>query len=165
MRFPFGTIARRSVIASVSVGLAASAIIALPAAATATEQGPGVRATAAASHSTAQEKSERQMYVFLTEYQAAVDGTGDLKTPQMVRNDYLTKDCETRLSSWEEKEKADGVFQSAELPKDFTTRYEGSGAGHATIAVTYTWDDGDTSEVWYQVQLDTLRVAQVSAAQ
>lgn len=95
---------------------------------------------------------------FWDQYKSAVLGTNPDMNPREVRNEFLTADLNAELDAWADQNGADPVFRAQNVPTGRTVRYEGSGAGHATVIVTQQWGDGSTSDVWYRVPLDGSRI-------
>ncbi|GAB7188567.1 hypothetical protein ATKI12_8398 [Kitasatospora sp. Ki12] len=113
---------------------------------------PAVPARAAAT------TPEAQVNTFFREYRRAVLDTKD-RSPAEVRAHYLTADLNKKLDAWAEANDADPVFRAQNVPRDWSTRYEGSGAGHTTIVLTERWGGGQSQDVWYSVDLGTLVIS------
>jgi hypothetical protein len=146
---------RKALIAVTAVVLMGSAALATPAlAATSSHTGP----VAVSPHQTGAETAVSNM---LTDYITSIESGSPDFTPEQVRETYLTPECNDRLHAWEAVQHADGVLQAQNIPVSWTTRYEGSGAGHTTVVVTFDWGGGNLSDVWYQVRLSDLRVSDV----
>ncbi|MFE2410138.1 hypothetical protein ACFXDE_17555 [Kitasatospora sp. NPDC059408] len=101
---------------------------------------------------------EARVNTFFREYRRAVLDTKD-QSPAEVRAHYLTAELNRRLDAWAQANDADPVFRAQNVPLDWSTRYEGSGAGHATIVLTEKWGGGTSQDVWYSVRLDTLVIS------
>ena len=44
------------------------------------------------------------------------------------------------------------------MPVSWSTQYGGSGAGHTTVILTEHWRSGETTQIWYQVELSNLTI-------
>ncbi|MFJ8749145.1 hypothetical protein ACIREO_07400 [Streptomyces sp. NPDC102441] len=100
-------------------------------------------------------RAEAQVDTFFLAYRQAVLGQGD-RTPHEVRARYLAPELDSRLDAWAAQHGADPVFRAQNVPADWSLRYEGSGAGHATVVVTEKWGSGATQDVWFAVRLADL---------
>lgn len=109
---------------------------------------------------TAAERSRAEVRVgtFLHDYRQAVLHKGD-RTPAQVRAHYLTHELDRRLGTWARLHDADPVFRAQNVPASWSTRTEGSGAGHTTVIVTEHWRGGAKRDVWYQVRLEDLTIS------
>ncbi|MFJ6852498.1 hypothetical protein ACIQM3_18515 [Streptomyces sp. NPDC091271] len=96
-------------------------------------------------------RAEAQVDAFFRAYRQAVLGRGD-RTPEQVRARYLAAELDTRLDAWAAQHGADPVFRAQNVPTGWSSRYEGSGAGHATVVVTEKWGSGATHDVWFAVR-------------
>lgn len=152
-----GRVRSRALAAAAVAALAASGALAATPAVAATGSHHGA---ASAVRAADQSLAEQRVDALLSDYKAAID-SGDPAAPEQVRASYLTAECNARLHAWEDSEHADGVFQAQNIPVSWTTRYEGSGAGHTSVAVVFDWGGGHTSEVWYQMRLSDLLVSGV----
>lgn len=101
---------------------------------------------------------EAQVNTFFRDYRRAVLDTKD-KSPAEVRAEYLTAELNRELDEWAREHDADPVFRAQNVPLDWSTRYEGSGGGRATIVLTERWGGGAAQDVWYSVGLDTLLIS------
>ncbi|HSA54040.1 MAG TPA: hypothetical protein VLH10_28500 [Yinghuangia sp.] len=95
---------------------------------------------------------------FWDQYKSAVLGTNPYMNPEEVRGEFLTAELNAELDAWAAENGADPVFRAQNVPLDRTVRYEGSGAGHASVVVTQYWGDGSSNDVWYRVPLDGSRI-------
>ncbi|MEV8478107.1 hypothetical protein [Streptomyces sp. NPDC051173] len=120
--------------------------------------------TPSASSVTAAQQSRAEVRVnsFFRDYRQAVLHKGG-STPAQVRARYLTPDLDKRLDAWALKHDADPVFQAQNVPASWTTRYEGSGAGHSTVVLTEHWSGGRSQDVWYSVRLSDLTINDLKA--
>ncbi|MFI1797852.1 hypothetical protein ACH427_10895 [Streptomyces sp. NPDC020379] len=120
--------------------------------------------TRSAPSATAAQQSRAEVRVnsFFRDYRQAVLHKGG-STPAQVRARYLTPDLNKRLDAWALKHDADPVFQAQNVPASWKTRYEGSGAGHATVVLTEHWSGGRSQDVWYAVRLSDLTVNDLKA--
>ncbi|MEU0933159.1 MULTISPECIES: hypothetical protein [unclassified Embleya] len=100
---------------------------------------------------------------FYDQYLSAVNGTNPNMNPTEVRNEFLTPDLNARLDQWAEEHGADPVFRAQNTPQSRDVRYEGSGAGSATVIVTEHFGDS-TIDVWYQVPLAGGRITDLTDA-
>ncbi|MFJ1560759.1 hypothetical protein [Streptomyces mirabilis] len=95
------------------------------------------------------------MNSFFREYRQAVLHKAH-STRAQVRARYLAPDLNKRLDAWALQHDADPVFRAQNVPASWTTRYEGSGAGHSTVVLTERWSGGAKQEVWFSVRLSDL---------
>jgi hypothetical protein len=163
MKVRTGMTARQKAAAAAALAIALGAAVLTgptPALAATAPSGPATQAAQPAQP--ARTRAERQVDALLTQYRSALQGTNPNMGPENVRQEFLTEECNARLHAWEEQEHADGVFRAQNIPVSWGTRYEGSGAGHAAVAVVFHWGSGSTTEVWYQVDLATLRISDVT---
>ncbi|MFI9722070.1 hypothetical protein ACIHFE_20805 [Streptomyces sp. NPDC052396] len=105
----------------------------------------------------ARTRAEARVGSFLTAYRRAVLGQGG--NPRSVRAAYLTADLNRRLDAWARTHRLDPVFRTRTVPVRWSTRYEGSGAGHSFVIVTERLRGGGKREVWYQVRLSSLVIS------
>ncbi|QNA76939.1 hypothetical protein C8250_038285 [Streptomyces sp. So13.3] len=104
----------------------------------------------------------KRVTAFYDQYRAAVEGTNPAMNPREVRNEFLTPALNHKLDAWAETNVADPVFRAQNVPADRSVRYEGSGAGHATVVVTEYWGSGSPTEVWYRAPLDGSRISDLT---
>ncbi|WTW93051.1 hypothetical protein OG216_06520 [Streptomycetaceae bacterium NBC_01309] len=150
---------RKAATIAVASGLLLGAAAAAPALA-ASGSPPGV----AHSHPASDGQTHRvdvvqRVTAFWDQYKSAVLGTNPVMNPEEVRGEFLTPELNAELDAWAEANQADPVFRAQNVPADRTVRYEGSGAGYASVVVTQHWGDGSTNDVWYRVPLDGSRIA------
>ncbi|MFB4419944.1 hypothetical protein C5F59_002485 [Streptomyces sp. QL37] len=98
-----------------------------------------------------QTRAEVRVDAFFRAYRQAVLGRGE-QSPEQVRARYLTPELDTRLDAWAARNGADPVFRAQNVPSGWSSRYEGSGAGHTTVVVTEKWGSGATHDVWFAVR-------------
>ncbi|MYW03925.1 hypothetical protein [Streptomyces sp. SID3343] len=137
---------RRATVVAVAAGFVLSAGAAAPALAASAGSPPAVVQVQQAD-------VVQHVTQFFDQYKSAVEGTNPDMNPQEVRNEFLTPELNARLDAWADQNMADPVFRAQNVPQDRSVRYEGSGAGHATVVVTEYWGDGSSTDVWYQVPL------------
>ncbi|MFD6281848.1 hypothetical protein ACFWFI_40775 [Streptomyces sp. NPDC060209] len=138
----------------VLAALAAAAVVLVtaPAGQVAAHGAASSSGTGAVVHET---RAEAQVGAFFRAYRQAALGRGDL-TPGQVRARYLAPDLDRRLDAWAAQSGADPVFRAQNVPTGWSSRYEGSGAGHATVVLTEKWGSGATQDVWFSVRLADL---------
>ncbi|MFC5721721.1 hypothetical protein ACFP1Z_16230 [Streptomyces gamaensis] len=108
-------------------------------------------------------RAEAQVNFFYKDYRRAIERR-DPVTAKEVRTKYLTQDLNRRLDAWAKLHEADPVFRAQNAPPAWSVRYEGSGAGHATVILTERWGHGPqakSQDVWYAVRLDTLVISDI----
>ena len=133
-----------------AVALAAGLLLGTGAAA-----GPAIAATPAgvSAEQAVRMNAVQRVTAFFDQYVDAVNGTNPNMNPQEVRSEFLTPELDAELTAWAEANQADPVFRAQNTPQDRAVRYEGGGAGLATVVVTEYFEAGDPIEVWYQVPL------------
>ncbi|WP_406296552.1 hypothetical protein OG948_13575 [Embleya sp. NBC_00888] len=98
---------------------------------------------------------------FYDQYLSAVNGTNPDMNPTEVRNEFLTPELNARLDAWAEQHMADPVFRAQNTPQSRDVRYEGSGAGSASVVVTEHFGDS-TIDVRYRVPLSGGRITDLT---
>ncbi|MFE6052528.1 hypothetical protein ACFQ6N_17380 [Kitasatospora sp. NPDC056446] len=144
------------------VGVCAVVLLAGPGLLSAPAQA-GDRTAPNAVAETRASKPVAQVTRFFDQYLEAVNGTNPNMNPTEVRNEFLTPQLNARLDAWAEANDADPVFRAQNVPQSRDVRYEGSGAGHATVVVTEHFG-GSTIDVWYQVPLSGGRITDLRDA-
>jgi hypothetical protein len=149
---------RRATVLAVAAGFVLSAGAAAPALA-ASAGSPGSPPGVVQAH---RADVVQKVTAFFDQYTSAIEGANPNMDPREVRNEFLTPDLDARLDAWADENMADPVFRAQNVPQDRSVRYEGSGAGHATVVVTEYWGDGSSTEVWYQVPLAGGRITDLT---
>ncbi|MEV0191280.1 hypothetical protein AB0I39_22400 [Kitasatospora purpeofusca] len=107
---------------------------------------------------TAQEdpRARRQVEGFISEYHdATLQVHHEGKNTITVRSEYLTPELDEALAAWTEEHGVDPVFRRDEVDKYSAAVDAGSDlAGHEKIVLTMTFEDGTSTDVWYQVRTD-----------
>ncbi|WP_143658025.1 hypothetical protein [Embleya scabrispora] len=148
---------RRTAVVAVTAGLLLAGGLAAPALA--------AEASPPGSHQAARQIGVvEKVTAFYDQYLDAINGTNPNMDPTEVRNEFLTPELNARLDDWAEENMADPVFRAQNTPESRDVRYEGSGAGHATVIVTEHFGDGSTIDVWYRVPLDGGRISDLKDA-
>ncbi|MEK2494188.1 hypothetical protein WN990_32035 [Kitasatospora purpeofusca] len=122
------------------------------------QAGTGTVAAPAAAASHRQTAPERTVTQFFTEYRDATLGqhSEGLNTFD-VRKRFLTTELDDALTVWGSDHQADPVFRGQVVPNGCTWRTaDTSPEGHSTVVLTQTFDDGTTSDVRYQVNLESM---------
>ncbi|NLU69364.1 hypothetical protein [Streptomyces sp. HNM0574] len=88
-------------------------------------------------------------------------GEGDTNRAEKLRQDTVREDYLLKLEQWEDRNGADGVLRSQDVPVGFDVAYDGSGAGHSWTIVTLKWDGGDQPDTKLHVQTD-LKTGKIS---
>jgi hypothetical protein len=101
-------------------------------------------------------RGQQQVDSFFSQYLTAVNGQNQDETPVDVRNEYLTAQLNQQLDQYQQTFDADPVFRSQNVPVSWSTQYGGSGAGHTTVILTENWGSGQSTQIWYQVDLSDL---------
>ncbi|WP_033825590.1 hypothetical protein [Kitasatospora sp. MBT63] len=119
---------------------------------------PAAAPAAAVAHR--QTRPEAQVTLFFSDYRDAVlQQHSEGKSTVDVRKEYLTPELDDALTEWSATHQKDPVFRSQNVPNGCTWRTaDTSPEGHSTVILTQTWDDGTTTDVWYQVRLDGLLI-------
>ncbi|UGQ12624.1 hypothetical protein LO772_03125 [Yinghuangia sp. ASG 101] len=144
---------RKAAAITLGAGLLATVVAASPAlAAEGSLSGAGVGVVR-----TEQADVVHRVTAFWDQYKSAVLGTNPVMNPEEVRGEFLTAELNTELDAWAAEHGADPIFRAQNVPADRSVRYEGSGAGHASVVVTQYWGDGTSNDVWYRVPLDGSR--------
>ncbi|WP_034087689.1 hypothetical protein [Streptacidiphilus albus] len=153
---------RGAVVGSCTITLLAGAgLFTLPAqAAPAT---PAVRAVQAVSvaHATRARRDERpaaEVASFFQAYQDAVNGTSS-KTPQQVREEYMSAVLNTELDLWASTHQADPIYRKNEPIASFSTTGQAPGElGHTDVYLTMNYTDGTSLNVAYTVRDSDLAI-------
>jgi len=103
-------------------------------------------------------RGQQQVDTFFSQYLTSVTGQNQDATPVDVRNEYLTAQLNQQLDQYQHTFNADPVFRSQNVPVSWSTQYGGSGAGHTTVILTENWRSGETTQIWYQVELSNLTI-------
>ncbi|MCX4778058.1 hypothetical protein [Streptomyces sp. NBC_01264] len=131
--------------------LAGPGLLALPA------QAESPQAPAAASRMST--RPEMQVMTFLGDYRDAVLGQhSEGKSTADVRKDFLTSGLDGSLYDWGAANQKDAIFRTNELPSGWSAVEQEQANGHAKVVLTQTFENGTTSEVCYQVNLDGLLI-------
>ncbi len=113
---------------------------------------------AAPAHAAQLSRGQQQVDAFFSQYLTAVSGQNKDETPVDVRNEYLTAQLNQQLDQYQQSHNADPVFRAQNTPVSWSTQYGGSGAGHTTVILTENWGSGQSTKVWYQVELSNLTI-------
>ena len=116
----------------------------------------GISATPA--HAAQLSRGQQQVDAFFSQYLTAVNGQNLDQTPVDVRDEYLTARLNQQLDQYQRTHNADPVFRAQNTPLSWSTQYGGSGAGHTIVILTENWGSGETTQVWYQVELSNLAI-------
>ncbi|MFI5766557.1 hypothetical protein ACIA8F_37205 [Streptomyces sp. NPDC051563] len=137
--------------ACTAVLLAGTGLLALPA-----QAGSPQAPAASARMST---RPEMQVRTFVGDYKSAVNGRhAEGKSPADVRKEYLTTGLDGQLYDWGGAQQKDPVFRRNELPESWSATEKEQANGHAKVVLTQTFENGTTSDVWYQVDTTTLLI-------
>ncbi|MFZ3497342.1 hypothetical protein ACODT5_29650 [Streptomyces sp. 5.8] len=108
---------------------------------------------AAAQRATA---SERTVAQFFAEYQDAVNAThSEGLDHSAVRKRFLSTELDDALTVWEGEHKVNPVFRRADAPESYDVAETGQADGNAKVVLTQKWEDGTSTDVWYQVGLNS----------
>ncbi|UNO43032.1 hypothetical protein [Streptomyces sp. MST-110588] len=92
---------------------------------------------------------------FYGSYIDAVHDAGHGRLAKALREHYLTRDLNARLTQWEKQHKTDGVLYARKAPGAWRVTYEDSGMGHAWTQVRLTWGpSGHPHYTYLTVQSD-----------
>jgi hypothetical protein len=76
---------------------------------------------------------------FYGAYVDAVTDGGSGRLSTQLRSFYLTPGLRTRLTTWENRQHADGVLRAQDVPSAWKVTPGDSGAGHTWSTVRLTW--------------------------
>lgn len=110
------------------------------------------------AHADQLSRGQLQVDAFFSQYLTAVNNQNQDQTPVDVRDEYLTAQLNQRLDQYQQTHDADPVFRAQNTPVSWSTKYGGSGAGHTTVILTENWGSGQSTQVWYQVELSDLTI-------
>ncbi|MER6198114.1 hypothetical protein ABT234_12215 [Streptomyces sp. NPDC001586] len=134
--------------ACTAVLLAGSGLLALPVQAE-SPQAPA----AAALKSTS---SERTADSFIQEYIWAVQGShNEGLDSYKVRAKFLSKELDEALTQWGSDHQSDPVYRRNEGPKTYSLSETGQANGNAKVIVTYSWENGTSSDIWLTIGVDS----------
>lgn len=144
---------RRAVIgACTTVLLAGSGLLALPVQAA----GPQSSSSVAELRQT---RPEAQVNTFFGDYRDAIlSQHSEGKSPADVRKEFLTPKLDGELYDWGAANQKDPIFRQTEVPESWSVTETGQADGHAKVVLTQTLENGTSSTVWYQVNLDGLLI-------
>ncbi|MER5868780.1 hypothetical protein [Streptomyces sp. NPDC002044] len=133
--------------------LAGSGLLALPVQAA----GPQSSSQTAAEHRMT--RPEMQVTTFFGDYKDAINGRhSEGHSPAKVREEFLVPKLDADLYQWGADNQKDPIFRRTDVPEGWAVEETGQADGHAKVVLTQTMEDGTTSKVWYQVNLDGLLI-------
>ncbi|MCX4866998.1 hypothetical protein OHU11_28090 [Streptomyces sp. NBC_00257] len=160
-----GPRARRLIGRTLLASALLTAVAALPAAAAA-PQSPAIAQTPATA--TAPARSEtgapayQQVAHFYGAYIDAVTAENGGRLATDLRNFYLTRQLRERLSTWEQRNHADGVLRAQNTPLAFRVTPGDSAAGHTWSTVRLTWSTGKHPTYSYLTVRSDLNTGKIS---
>ncbi|MFG3529159.1 hypothetical protein ACGF8B_20735 [Streptomyces sp. NPDC047917] len=154
-----GPRARRLIGRTLLASALLTAVAALPAAAAA----PQTPATAAApARNATGAPAYQQVAHFYGAYIDAVTAENGGRLATDLRNFYLTRQLRERLSTWEQRNHADGVLRAQNTPLAFRVTPGDSAAGHTWSTVRLTWSTGKHPTYSYLTVRSDLQTAKIS---
>ncbi|MET9607334.1 hypothetical protein ABZZ17_20000 [Streptomyces sp. NPDC006512] len=108
-------------------------------------------------------RAETFVNEFVIHYKDAVlQQQNEGKTPAQVREEYFTKEFDTALYAWEEKNQdSNGVFRRGDTPTGWTVNHDSATAENEKVLVKFVFEDEGTKTVMFNVQLATLMISDI----
>ncbi|MFJ2749641.1 MULTISPECIES: hypothetical protein [unclassified Streptomyces] len=108
-------------------------------------------------------RAETFVNTFILHYKDAVlEQQNEGKSPAQVREDHFTKEFDTALYAWEEKNQdSNGVFRRQDTPTGWEINHDSATAEDEKVRVKYHFEDKGTKTVMFNVSLTQLLISDI----